>query len=145
MTGALPIPGHVLAVRYALFAVIAVVLNLAAQMATFATVTGEHALYAALIFGSIVGIVAKYVLDKNWIFFDDETRILHRIQQRAQMGDLPFEQLGLPFPLLETLILLLQAIDFFEGGRVKPPALNGAARFNSRYGRYLEQGGGKID
>ena len=69
------LPVHILAMRYALFAVIATVLNLAAQMATFAVVEGPYALFAALLTGSVVGIVAKYILDKKWIFFDTQTRL----------------------------------------------------------------------
>lgn len=59
-----------LALRYALFAVIATLANLAAQRAVLALGdTGWH--FAAAVFaGTAVGLVIKYALDKRWIFHD---------------------------------------------------------------------------
>ncbi len=59
-----------LVLRYALFAVIATLVNLGAQRAIFAMMTGDFRLPAALGIGTAAGLVTKYLLDKKWIFFD---------------------------------------------------------------------------
>ena len=59
-----------LATRYALFAVVATGVNLASQAATLRLYAGPFALLAALAVGTLAGLVAKYLLDKRWIFFD---------------------------------------------------------------------------
>ncbi len=74
-----------------------------------------------------------------------EARLLHGVQQRPQMGHFPLKELGAPFPLLERVILLLEAIDLVKGGDIELDALHGAARLDGREGRGLEQGGGQID
>ncbi len=62
-----------LILRYAAFAVVATIANLATQR--FVLQFGETGLYfaGAVGAGTIVGLVIKYVLDKRWIFFDVET------------------------------------------------------------------------
>ncbi|MFV0513169.1 MAG: GtrA family protein [Jhaorihella sp.] len=70
-----------LTLRYALFAVLASMANLAAQRLVFASVDHDNSLILALIAGTGVGLVSKYMLDKRWIFYDrrralaDETRV----------------------------------------------------------------------
>lgn len=60
-----------LIIRYAGFAGIATLCNLGAQRAVFAVLPdGTARLVAALILGTGVGLVVKYLLDKRWIFFD---------------------------------------------------------------------------
>ncbi|PCH74939.1 MAG: polysaccharide biosynthesis protein GtrA [Rhodobacteraceae bacterium] len=59
-----------LAIRYAAFAAIASVANLATQRLVFAATDLEIRLLIALVAGTGVGLVLKYVLDKKWIFFD---------------------------------------------------------------------------
>lgn len=68
-------PGFRLAGLYALFAVIATLLNLGAQRVVLAI--GETPLFFALavLTGTGVGLVVKYVLDKRWIFADQATGI----------------------------------------------------------------------
>ena len=61
------------AARYAVFAATATLCNLGAQWVVFRTYAGPYALGAALIVGTGVGLLVKYVLDKRWIFFDRET------------------------------------------------------------------------
>lgn len=62
-----------LVLRYAAFAVIATVTNLAAQrIVLFAGDTRGH-FALAVGTGTIVGLVTKYLLDKRWIFLDLET------------------------------------------------------------------------
>jgi putative flippase GtrA len=62
-----------LVLRYAAFAVIATVANLAAQRAVLQF--GDTGAYfaAAVGAGTIVGLFIKYLLDKRWIFLDVET------------------------------------------------------------------------
>jgi len=59
--------------RYAAFAVLATLANLSAQRLVLAW--GEDALRFALavLAGTAVGLVVKYLLDKRWIFFDSAT------------------------------------------------------------------------
>ena len=64
-----------LILRYALFAVAAVVVNLATQRVVLvlpwpAPGTG---LAMAIAAGTLTGLVVKYLLDKRWIFHDTET------------------------------------------------------------------------
>lgn len=64
-----------LVLRYAAFAVIATVANLAAQRLVLQLGdTGGH-FALAVGAGTIVGLVTKYLLDKRWIFLDFETGV----------------------------------------------------------------------
>ena len=56
--------------RYSLFAVIATVMNLGTQRVSLAAYDGAAALLVAIFFGTGVGLVVKYLLDKYWIFAD---------------------------------------------------------------------------
>lgn len=63
-----------LTLRYAGFALLATALNLAVQRAVLATMPGGTAGFAlALVAGTGAGLVAKYLLDKRWIFGDRAT------------------------------------------------------------------------
>ena len=59
-----------LVVRYSAFAAIATIANLAAQRVVFATVQQDVRFLLALVAGTGVGLVLKYILDKKWIFFE---------------------------------------------------------------------------
>jgi len=59
-----------LVIRYAAFAALATVANLAAQRLVFAVIDREISFVLALVAGTGVGLVLKYILDKKWIFFD---------------------------------------------------------------------------
>ena len=63
---------QILVLRYASFAVIATIANLAMQRSILQY--GDSSLFfaAALGAGTIAGLVIKYVLDKRWIFYDLE-------------------------------------------------------------------------
>lgn len=63
---------RVLVVRYALFAVLATLANLGMQRAVLAAVPGDMGFAIAVLAGTAVGLVLKYLLDKRWIF-DDRT------------------------------------------------------------------------
>ncbi len=56
-----------LVLRYAFFAAIATVVNLAAQRGALAA---WPELFPAMVVGTGAGLVVKYLLDKRWIFFD---------------------------------------------------------------------------
>jgi putative flippase GtrA len=61
-------PAH-LASRYGLFALVAGAMNLGAQAVIFA-IAPVAPLALSILAGTGVGFVAKYLLDKRWIFFD---------------------------------------------------------------------------
>lgn len=55
-------------IRYALFAVVAMALNLASQELSLLVYSGPLTLYVAILAGTGVGLVSKYFLDKLFIF-----------------------------------------------------------------------------
>ena len=57
-----------IAFKYSFFAVIATLLNLFFQYVSFLAYTGIADIYVAMFIGTLVGLVAKYVLDKKYIF-----------------------------------------------------------------------------
>ncbi|MFP4406407.1 GtrA family protein [Rhodosalinus sp.] len=57
-------------IRYAAFAVAAMLANLGAQRAVLAIDEGPRGFAAAVFAGTLVGLVLKYLLDKRWIFED---------------------------------------------------------------------------
>jgi putative flippase GtrA len=59
--------------RYAIFAVLASLVNLATQAASLQLYSAELGLTIALILGTGTGLLTKYLLDKRWIFFDMST------------------------------------------------------------------------
>lgn len=59
-----------LIVRYAGFAALATVANLATQRVVLVVVAGEFALLLAIMAGTVCGLAIKYVLDRRWIFVD---------------------------------------------------------------------------
>lgn len=63
----------VLVALYAVFCVVATLVNLLAQRASFAAYDGPGAFVAAMAAGTLAGLVVKYLLDKRWIFRDRET------------------------------------------------------------------------
>ncbi|SDX00065.1 GtrA-like protein [Ruegeria halocynthiae] len=58
-----------LVLRYSFFAALATVANIGAQRFVF-DVLGDNALIPAILVGTAVGLVLKYILDKRWIFYD---------------------------------------------------------------------------
>lgn len=59
---------HIAAVRYIGFAILASLLNLLSQRALLMLYGGAYAV--ALVVGTAVGLMVKFVLDKFWIFDD---------------------------------------------------------------------------
>lgn len=62
--------GRQIALRYAAFAALATLANLATQRLVLAVLDARFELVAAILAGTAVGLVVKYALDKNWIFYD---------------------------------------------------------------------------
>jgi len=58
-----------LALKYAVFALVSTLVNLLFQYFSFQLYEGWGALYAAMAAGTLAGLVVKYVLDKKWIFY----------------------------------------------------------------------------
>lgn len=64
---------HVLVFRYSFFAVIASLANLATQRGLLSLGNSGLVFTLAVVSGTIVGLVLKYLLDKRWIFDDLST------------------------------------------------------------------------
>ncbi len=58
-----------IALKYALFALVAILCNLAVQRLSLGLYGGPLALYLAMGAGTGAGLVTKYLLDKNQIFY----------------------------------------------------------------------------
>jgi hypothetical protein len=58
----------VIAIKYAVFAVIATALNLLAQALSLSLYAGRNSLYVAMAVGTATGLISKYTLDKRYIF-----------------------------------------------------------------------------
>lgn len=65
-----------LTMRYSLFAVISTTANLAVQRLLFSVRSDNHTLLLALFAGAGAGLVVKYLLDKRWIFNDQNSDVL---------------------------------------------------------------------
>ena len=65
------------AVKYALFAAISTLSNIGAQRLSFAVYEGRFAIYIAMFFGTLSGLLIKYVLDK-WFVFYYKTKSIRR-------------------------------------------------------------------
>jgi len=58
-----------IAIKYTIFAAIATLFNLLFQYFSFLIYIGFGSLYVAMLFGTLAGLVAKYILDKKFIFY----------------------------------------------------------------------------
>lgn len=70
-----------LTLKYALFAFIATGVNLLFQWPFFHLFEGNIALYSALFVGTLAGLVAKYILDKRWVFYHETQTHKENIQK----------------------------------------------------------------
>ena len=78
-----------LAVRYALFAAVATGVNLLSQWPVFWLLPEAWAIYPAMAAGTLTGLVTKYLLDKQWIFYyvsRDRRDDIHRFVLYSAMG-----------------------------------------------------------
>ena len=70
------------AVLYIVFAAIAIIVNLAAQRVVLALLDGSYFSFSiALVVGTLLGLVVKYVLDKRWIFRDTRSGVAVQSKQ----------------------------------------------------------------
>ena len=58
-----------LVIKYSAFAIISTLLNLIIQYISSESYTGFASLYVAMFFGTMAGLIAKYILDKKFIFY----------------------------------------------------------------------------
>ena len=58
-----------IAIKYTIFALLSIVVNLFVQYLSFYFYSGFLSLYIALIFGTLAGLLVKFILDKNYIFY----------------------------------------------------------------------------
>ena len=58
-----------IAIKYTIFAAISTLFNLLFQYFSFLAYIGFGSLYVAMLFGTLAGLVAKYILDKKFIFY----------------------------------------------------------------------------
>lgn len=58
-----------LALKYSLFALIATAINLLTQVLSISLYSQNFSLYLAMFFGTLTGLITKYILDKKYIFY----------------------------------------------------------------------------
>lgn len=58
-----------IAVKYSVFAAISTLLNLLFQYISFSFYSGIGELYMAMFWGTLAGLMSKYILDKKYIFY----------------------------------------------------------------------------
>ncbi len=66
-----------LAVKYALFSGIAILVNLGTQFLSLKVYTAKYSLYLAILAGTGTGLIVKYVLDKKYIFYYSTENVKH--------------------------------------------------------------------
>ncbi len=79
----------ILATKYAFFAGVAIVTNVAAQRVMLAVYSGRFGLYLAMAVGTLAGLLVKYVLDKRYIFYvrvESHTDDIYRFVLYSAMG-----------------------------------------------------------
>jgi putative flippase GtrA len=57
-----------LSIKYALFAILATGINIGAQYMSLIIYSGQYSLYLAMFWGTLAGLIVKYILDKKYIF-----------------------------------------------------------------------------
>ena len=58
-----------LVLKYSFFALIATIINLFTQFISLAIYSQNFSLYIAMFLGTLTGFIAKYILDKKYIFY----------------------------------------------------------------------------
>ena len=58
-----------LVLKYSFFALIATIINLFTQFISLAIYSQDFSLYIAMFFGTLTGLIVKYILDKKYIFY----------------------------------------------------------------------------
>ena len=57
-----------LSIIYVLFAILAMGINIGAQYISLIIYSGQYSLYLAMAWGTLSGLIVKYILDKKYIF-----------------------------------------------------------------------------
>lgn len=65
----------ILIIKYTVFCVLAIILNLLTQRACLNLIEIKASYFIALISGTVVGLLVKYYLDKNFIFIDNDNSL----------------------------------------------------------------------
>lgn len=58
-----------LALKYIIFAIFSIIINLSSQHISFLLYDGKFSLYIAMLIGTFSGLFSKYILDKKYIFY----------------------------------------------------------------------------
>jgi len=69
-----------IAIKYCFFAIIATLFNIFFQYLSFNLYMGYADLYVAMFVGTLAGLITKYILDKNFIFFYQSKNINSNLQ-----------------------------------------------------------------
>ena len=56
------------AIKYVLFAILATGINIGTQYTSLVIYKGRYGLYVAMFWGTLAGLIVKYILDKKYIF-----------------------------------------------------------------------------
>jgi putative flippase GtrA len=57
-----------IAIKYILFAILATGINIGAQYISLSIYSERYSIYLAMFWGTIAGLIVKYILDKKYIF-----------------------------------------------------------------------------
>ena len=118
-----------IALKYALFALLATLVNLGAQKVSLALYDGAWSLYLAMFSGTLCGLVVKYLLDKRFIF---------RYATRSYADDLGRFTLYSLMGTLTTLVfwgteILFDTLFDFEQAKFLGAGLGLAAGYTAKY------------
>lgn len=100
-----------LVIWYTAFAVIAVIVNLGVQRLVLLNGDSGFWFATALLTGTVVGLVVKYLLDRRWIFFD-ETKGLKAHGRQFTLYTVMGIATTLVFWTIETSFWLVWQTDF---------------------------------
>ena len=89
--------------KYAIFAIISTIINISCQYISFLIYDGFLSLYIAMFLGTFFALLAKYILDKKYIFFYKTTTKKENAQKF-----LIYSSLG----IITTIIFLAFEIGF---------------------------------
>jgi len=67
--------------KYIIFALIAIALNILSQKISLSLYAAKNSLYLAMAVGTLAGLLAKYILDKRYIFEDSNLDLMTNIKQ----------------------------------------------------------------
>lgn len=119
-----------LVLRYTAFAAFATIANLLTQRIVLGVNTSAIGFSAAVLAGTLVGLIIKYLLDKNWIFHDRDTGINAHGQKFAL-----YVATGVATTVIfwgsETLFWLVWKTDFMrEAGALLGLAIGYVTKYN---------------